>query len=175
MKVVGLTMEITLRHETAHCNGWPNDHRGALPIEDWAPDATDALESTPPVMKVAAQFDNFARSAVGKNVMDVADNLSRINKAQFISAAVAIGLTPGSQLTGHILSDPAIAVPLARAAGIGIDLPELEWQQAHALASQTSRARQAFNAIGAEPLKQPSAPQQPGSGPCGLAIQKPCE
>jgi hypothetical protein len=36
MKVVGLTMEITLRHETAHCNGWPNDHRGALPVEDWA-------------------------------------------------------------------------------------------------------------------------------------------
>jgi hypothetical protein len=36
MKVVGLTMDITLRHEIAHCNGWPGDHRGALPIEDWA-------------------------------------------------------------------------------------------------------------------------------------------
>jgi hypothetical protein len=36
MKAVGLTMDITMRHETAHCNGWPGDHRGALPIEDWA-------------------------------------------------------------------------------------------------------------------------------------------
>jgi hypothetical protein len=29
MKTVGLTMDITLRHEIAHCNGWPSDHRGA--------------------------------------------------------------------------------------------------------------------------------------------------
>jgi hypothetical protein len=49
MKAVGLTMNITMRHETAHCNGWPGDHRGALPIEDWAlmniPE--DASDNTP--------------------------------------------------------------------------------------------------------------------------------
>lgn len=44
MKRVGLTKDITLRHEIAHCNGWPGDHRGALPIEDWA---TDELVKKP--------------------------------------------------------------------------------------------------------------------------------
>src|SRR4051794_41102065 len=41
-KRVGLTTDVLLRHEIAHCNGWPSDHRGASPIEDWATDATDA-------------------------------------------------------------------------------------------------------------------------------------
>lgn len=37
MKRVGVWRALILRHEIAHCNGWPGDHRGALPIEDWAP------------------------------------------------------------------------------------------------------------------------------------------
>jgi hypothetical protein len=33
----GLTPEIVLRHELAHCNGWPGDHRGARYWQkDWA-------------------------------------------------------------------------------------------------------------------------------------------
>jgi hypothetical protein len=36
VKAVGLWMSLLIRHEIAHCNGWPGDHRGALPIEDWA-------------------------------------------------------------------------------------------------------------------------------------------
>ena len=27
--LAGLTLEFVKRHETAHCNGWPADHRGA--------------------------------------------------------------------------------------------------------------------------------------------------
>jgi hypothetical protein len=53
-----------------------------------------------------------------------------------------IGLTPESQLTEQILSDPATAVPLARAAGIGTGLSDEQWRQAHALAFQArKRAR----------------------------------
>jgi hypothetical protein len=36
IKAVGLWMSLVIRHETAHCNGWPGDHPGALPVEDWA-------------------------------------------------------------------------------------------------------------------------------------------
>jgi hypothetical protein len=36
LRAVGLWKSLLIRHEIAHCNGWPNDHRGALPIEDWA-------------------------------------------------------------------------------------------------------------------------------------------
>jgi hypothetical protein len=38
MKAVGLTKDMVVRHEVAHCNGWPNHHPGALPVEDWAVD-----------------------------------------------------------------------------------------------------------------------------------------
>jgi hypothetical protein len=51
LKRVGLTRGLTLRHEIAHCNGWPGDHRGALPIEDWAlmdlPEAATNLHAQP--------------------------------------------------------------------------------------------------------------------------------
>ena len=36
MNWAGIWMALTIRHEIAHCNGWPADHRGALPAEDWA-------------------------------------------------------------------------------------------------------------------------------------------
>ena len=29
----GLSFDIIHRHEIAHCNGWPGDHRGVLPFE----------------------------------------------------------------------------------------------------------------------------------------------
>jgi hypothetical protein len=163
MKAVGLTMEITLRHETAHCNAWPNDHRGALPIEDWAPENMDTPTGPPPVTKVAAQFDDFARSAVGKTVREVANNLARSNMTaagHFPIAAIRVGLTPESLLTRQVLSDPAFAVPLAKAAGIGTDLSDEQWREAYALAFQTSTARQA----------------QPATRNCGgIGIGRPCD
>ena len=169
MKRVGVWMDIIRRHEIAHCNGWPGDHRGALPIEDWAPeDNAYTPTAPPPVLNAALHFDKFALSAVTKTVAEVAGNLDQ-RAAQFITAAKGIGLAPQSQLTGQVLSDPATAVPLARAAGIGTDLSDEQWQEAHALALQTSRARQAENAAIA------AQQAQPASRHCGLAIQKPCD
>jgi hypothetical protein len=165
----GFSPELVKRHEVAHCNGWHADHRGALPYEEWAPaDNTYTLTAPPPVLNAASHFDKFALSAVAKTVAEVAGNLDR-RAAQFIMAAKGIGLAPQSQLTGQVLSDPATAVPLARAAGIGTDLSDKQWQEAHALALQTSRTRQAENAAIA------AQQAQPASRHCGLAIQKPCE
>jgi hypothetical protein len=57
LKRVGLTRGLTLRHEIAHCNGWPADHRGALPIEDWAlMDPEEAPHKAPPQPSAAAQL-----------------------------------------------------------------------------------------------------------------------
>jgi hypothetical protein len=33
---VGFPPDLVRRHEIAHCNGWPADHRGALPHQEWA-------------------------------------------------------------------------------------------------------------------------------------------
>jgi hypothetical protein len=169
LKAVGLWKALVVRHETAHCNGWPGDHRGALPVEDWAP-ADNAYTPTapPPVLNAASHFDKFALSVVTKTVAEVAGNLDQ-RAAQFIMAAKAIGLAPESQLTGQVLSNPATAVPLARAAGIGTDRSDEQWRQAHALAFQASKARQAENAAIA------AQQAQPASRHCGLAIQKRCE
>jgi hypothetical protein len=30
IKAAGLPVELVKRHEIAHCNGWPGDHRGAV-------------------------------------------------------------------------------------------------------------------------------------------------
>jgi hypothetical protein len=61
-KIVGLTIAITLRHEIAHCNGWPNNHRGALPIEDWAlpEDAIIAPVEPSPAQQPASRFCGIA-------------------------------------------------------------------------------------------------------------------
>jgi hypothetical protein len=56
LKRVGLTRGLTLRHEIAHCNGWPGDHRGALPIEDWAlADPPEDDPHKPPLRPAAHQ------------------------------------------------------------------------------------------------------------------------
>jgi hypothetical protein len=97
------------------------------------------------MQNAASLFDEFARGAVGKTVVEVANNLAQsYNKeaaAQFIMAAKHMGLTPKSQLTPQVLSDPATAAPLGRAAGIGTYLSDYEWRQAHAIAWQIARAR----------------------------------
>jgi hypothetical protein len=99
-----------------------------------------------PVLNAARQFDKFALAAVRKSVADVTNNLAQSNKtvaARFAMAAKRIDLTPESQLTGEILSDPARAETLGRGAGIGTDLSDEGWQQAHEIAVETSRTRQA--------------------------------
>lgn len=171
MKVVGLTTDITLRHEVAHCNGWPGDHRGALPIDEALDDA-DVPDNQPSVMTVASQFDKFALSAVGKTVAEVASNLAQNDwtaAAQFVVAAKGLGIGPEAKVTGAVLSNPVSAEPLGRAVGIGGNLSVDQWREAHALALQTSRARQARNdpAIAAQQA-------QPGL-PCWLSIDKPCK
>jgi hypothetical protein len=109
------------------------------------------------VQNAASQFDNFAFNAVRKTVAEVANNLAQSNKAaaaQFIMAAKHMGLTPESQLTPQVLGDPATAAPLGRAAGIGTNLSDDQWQQAHAIALQISRARQAEKAAGGVHISQ---------------------
>jgi hypothetical protein len=144
----GYTTELAKRHEIGHCNGWPGDHGGALPYEEWgATDKTDTPTVPPRVMDAASQFDEFARWAVGKTVGEVAITWSnKLASAQFLKAAKGIGLTPESRLTGQVLSNPAKAMPLARVRGIGTDLSDEQWWQAHALAFQASKARQAYDA-----------------------------
>jgi hypothetical protein len=128
IKAAGFPPALVKRHEIAHCNGWPADHRGALPFEEWATDGTPA-----------SQFDSFARIVVGKTVAEVAKGLPQNVAWLFPIAALRIGLAPQSQLTGQVLSDPATAGSLARAAGIGTDLSDEHWRQAHALAFQASK------------------------------------
>jgi hypothetical protein len=135
------------------------------------------------VLNAASQFDNFAINAVRKTVADVANNLAQSNKtvaARFVMAAKGVGLAPESQLTPQVLSDPATAAPLGRAAGIGTDLSDEQWQQAHALAFQAAKARQAENA--AIPNRGQAAPQpQQAPAPhatviyCAVVLKPPSE
>jgi hypothetical protein len=135
LRTAGFPLDLAVRHETAHCNGWPADHKGALPFE-------------PPVLNAASQFDEFAFNAVRKTVAEVAKNLALNDKraARFVVAAKGIGLAPESKITGEMLTDPATAAPLARAAGIGTNLSDDQWRLAHALAVLSARARQAEKA-----------------------------
>jgi hypothetical protein len=139
--------ELVKRHEIAHCNGWPADHRGALPYEEWASD--DQIKS------VASQFDKFASNAVGKTIAEVAEvveSLPFVPGRPFSLAAAGLGLTPKSKITGAILSNPVTARPLAKAVGIGRDLSDDEWRQAHAIAFYASKARQGWTLEGTEQL-----------------------
>jgi hypothetical protein len=36
IRAAGLPPDLVRHHELAHCNGWPGDHRGARPYEEWA-------------------------------------------------------------------------------------------------------------------------------------------
>jgi hypothetical protein len=126
-------------HEIAHCNGWPADHRGALAFKG-------------AVLNAALQFDNFAFNAVRKTVAEVAGDLAKSDgtaAAQFVIAAKGIGLTPESKLTPEVLSDSATAGVLAKAIGLGAYLTDEQWKQAHNIALQTARKRQAEKAAAA--------------------------
>jgi hypothetical protein len=169
--------ELVKRHEIAHCNGWPADHPGALPYEEWASD--DQIKSA------ASNFDNFARQAVGKTVAEIANMFAQIDArpyispedgrrlaARFVIAARSIGLARESQITGAILSNPVTARSLAKALDIGTALSDDEWRAAHAIAFQASKARQAENAAAAsqsvpnlgQAAPQPRQAQPPPSG-----------
>jgi hypothetical protein len=143
IKAAGFPPELVRRHEIAHCNGWPADHRGALPYEEWASDY-------PSIKVVAAKFDEFARSALGKTFAEidkVVENLPFVPAGRpFSLAAAELGLMPESPITSAILSNPATARPLAKAAGIGNHLSDDEWREAHAIAFYAAKARQAENA-----------------------------
>jgi hypothetical protein len=160
LTAAGLPLDLIWRHEIAHCNGWPGDHKGALPIwalihpPDVTPDDTDTPTEPPRgggglglflmVMDAASKIDNFGINAVGKTVAEVANNLAQSNKTvvvQFVTAAKAQGLSPKSKITAQILSNPATARPLAKALGIGANLRDDHWQDAHAIALAASRAR----------------------------------
>ena len=36
IKATGVPLDVIMRHELGHCNGWPGDHKGALPYDEWA-------------------------------------------------------------------------------------------------------------------------------------------
>jgi hypothetical protein len=142
----------------------------------------------PPVLNAASQFDHFALNAVRNTVADVANNLAQSNKtvaARFVMAAKRVGLTPESKVPWQILSDPVAAAPLARAAGIGTDLSDDQWQQAHAIALQASRARQAaaIAAAGQIVPNRGQAAPQPQQAPaphatviyCAVVLKPPSE
>jgi hypothetical protein len=148
IKAVGLTTSLVIRHETGHCNGWPGDHHGALSLEDWAVLAADK-PAVPPIMAAAEQFDNFARSAVGKTVAEIADKFGR-RAGQIILAAKDLHLELESRVTRQVLGDSVAAKRLAEGAGIGANLNDNEWEQAYALAHQTSRLRQGENTTPAD-------------------------
>jgi hypothetical protein len=161
IKAAGFPPELVRRHEIAHCNGWHADHRGALPFEEWAADT--------PIKTAAAEFDKFASVAVGKTVAEIAkafENMPFSPGPRFALVAKGFGLSPESLLTSPILSNPAIAGPLARALGIGINLSENEWVQAHADAFYAAKARQAENATiaGARQPNPGQAAPQPTAG-----------
>jgi hypothetical protein len=163
IKAVGFPPELVKRHEIAHCNGWPADHGGALPYEEWAINDT-------PVKAAASQFPKFALSAFGKTVAEVAKGLpyGRL----FFVAAAELGLAPESHITGQLLSNPVTARALAVSAGIGYGLSDEEWREAHAIAFYASKARQAENAAAAnqsvpnlgQAAPQPQQAQPPPSG-----------
>ena len=132
IKAAGFPPELVKRHEIGHCNGWPADHKGARAWQDWAKTET---EGSPGM--AAALFDGAVRQTVAKVAYTLGHKADR-----FIAAAKGIGLTPESQVTPEILTDPATAVPLARAAGIGTNLTDEQWKEAHAVAVYASRARQ---------------------------------
>jgi hypothetical protein len=172
IKAAGYPPDLVRRREIAHCNGWPADHRGATPYEEWA-------------VSAASNFDNFARYAVGKTVAEVAEMLTQIPNvwpfsagdghrfaARFVIAARGIGLARESKITGAILSNPVTAMPLGKALDIGANLSDEEWRQAHAIAFYASKARQAENAAAAsqsvpnlgQAAPQPQQAQPPPSG-----------
>ena len=122
IKAAGYPPELVRRHEIAHCNGWPADHPGATPYEEWAE-------------RAASNFDNFARDAVGKTVAEIAEILAQIDArpyispedgrrlaARFVIAARSIGLARESRITGAILSNPVTARVLTKALGVGLSV-----------------------------------------------------
>jgi hypothetical protein len=99
----GATHWLVMRHEMGHCNGW-RGHSGARSWLAELPFAPDHVVERA-VTDTAAQFDNFASSAVGKTVAEVASNLAQGNEtaaAQFVLAAKSIGLAPELRLTGQV-------------------------------------------------------------------------
>jgi hypothetical protein len=39
IRIFGYLVDVVLRHEIAHCNGWPQDHPGGIPYSSQAPSA----------------------------------------------------------------------------------------------------------------------------------------
>jgi hypothetical protein len=156
----GATHWLVMRHEMGHCNGW-RGHSGARSRLAELPFASDNVVDT------VSQFDNFARNAVGKTVAQVANTLAKSDwtAAKFVLAAKGIGRASDDQVNKEILSNPDTARSLARAAGIGTDLSDEQWREAHAIAFQASRARQNAAIAGAsqsvpDPGQAAPRPQQ---------------
>ncbi len=108
----------------------------------------------------SSKFDAFGQQAHNKTVGELAKELAANNSqtaaAQLINAAKAQGLSPDSQLTADILKNPATAMPLARALGIGRDLPDDAWTQAHDAAKKRAWDR---DAAGLSAQRQPDPGQ----------------
>lgn len=119
----------------------------------------------PDLAGVSSKFDAFGQSSLGKTIAEIAaQSGNQTTSAGFVNAARNQGLSPNSPITTQVLSDPATAMPLAKALGIGANLPDDQWQQAHADAFQASKARQAAQAAAQQAQAQQQsapAPQEP--------------
>jgi hypothetical protein len=138
----------------------------APPAAPFTPGPAAAAQPAAPqqVADTGQRFDAFARAAQGKSIADVAaQSGNQTTAARLLNAAGQQGMSPDATLTGPLLSDPAVAMPLARALGIGADMPDGHWLQAHAAAFQMDKARQAAREAqqAAQQAGQP-APPAPG-------------
>ncbi len=117
----------------------------------------DAMQQA--LATAASKFDAFGQANLNKTVAEAAASTGdQTSAAKFLYAAKGLGLSPDAKLTPQILSDPDTAMPLGKAVGIGTDLPDDQWQQAHADAFQASKARAA--AVKAAQAQQQAQPQQ---------------
>lgn len=136
------------------------------------------------------QFDEFGRANVHGTVEQTAKALAakgnQTQAAAFVDAARRAGLSTDSKLTREMMSDPAVIMPLARAAGVGVNVPDNQWTQAHAAAIAMSNQRKAADAQKAQqrtpqqaaPAQAPPAEQAqaaaaaPEQAPVGPATRK---
>jgi hypothetical protein len=61
IKARGLPLDVVLRHETAHCNGWPADHKGALFYDEWAEEPNKSARGPKPAKPVSLDQLLFGR------------------------------------------------------------------------------------------------------------------
>lgn len=117
------------------------------------------------VSGAAAQFDLLATKYAGKSVRDAISQWSGGNSVDTYLAVVQreTGIKPNQTLTREMLSNPEIAVPLAKAmatqeAGKAYPLSDSQWAQAHVWAMGGAAPPSGAQGGGAPPAVEPGRP-----------------